>query len=568
MSSSESNRKRGYTDLLTGSMQLLDIPAPALFKYLMKKRLPSVFLPSFLHEATHFWCMSTDLGATLAMLEMRAQRELALEQFDPQRLLHDFGVTKVIHQLLRPLLEGMALFQEFDAAPGDSHVLSTPGYWAGRLFQPIDKDTPQLSDPTKMREWLTNEIIDRISQYRSSERASHRKMGVLMRSISNDPHYYLAGYLTIKRLWIAAIYSTPAFFDRDLFLSFLRDWIFQDWVLIDYIADANLSCGAAAYLVSERIQRRLAQLATTNLSDEVAAYDREVDDGRRDAATMLWSLHLPEGQAREGQTRQAALLDEILAGVKSGKDENWYFADMLTLSHRQEMMRLALEPVEIEVNEHNRVLVRKNASIESTYLAGSAPEGAERGVTKGWVTAYFLPKYMTVMVIALRENQPMISVGPEEVPENELNTLRFAVTKVIATEEVRREFAIAGRSIVAKYKDQDYESTLEGISAHVLQIYTNYALSLVPEDRLEQVEMLLRRKGLYDVLGKNGDLLTALVKISLMPVLDRSDREILWKLMGTESIALDWALKGLLQCGETTGMPLLMEQDDLIWSVV
>src|SRR5881394_3099330 len=96
---------RGFTDLLTGATHLLDLPANALFKYTVKNRLPPVFLPSFLHEATHFWCMSTDLGAALALLEMRAQREVTHRQHQRKRLLHDVGAAAAIHRILRPLLE-------------------------------------------------------------------------------------------------------------------------------------------------------------------------------------------------------------------------------------------------------------------------------------------------------------------------------------------------------------------------------------------------------------------------------------------------------------------------------
>jgi len=126
---------------------------------------------------------------------MRGHHGLALKQLDRQRLLHDYGVVQVAHQLLRPLLEGMALFQEFDARPGASDVFSTPGYWAALLFQPLDQDLPQIQDPKEISRWLTHEIIETLDWYRASNHARQRKVGVLMRSLSNDPHSYLNGYL-------------------------------------------------------------------------------------------------------------------------------------------------------------------------------------------------------------------------------------------------------------------------------------------------------------------------------------------------------------------------------------
>lgn len=580
MSSWEASSWRGYTDFLTGSTKLLDVPSNTLTKYVLKGRLPLLFLPSFLHEATHFWCMASDLGVTLALLEMRSHHEICLEEPDHDSLLHDLGTIKITQQLLVPLLEGMALFQEFDAFPGNSRVLSTPAMWAAHLFQPLEEDPPQLSDPEEWSEWTTNKITQTLFQYRTSETALHRKINVLMRSISNDPHHYLAGYLSVKQIWLTAVRNTPAFLDRDLFLCFLRDWIFQDWKLIDHLADPDRDCLAVKCLASERIQTRLGQLATTNLTEEVAVYERETDSKQPDPAKLLWSLHISEREAQQGQERLKLLLNKIRMGMNGGNHENWYLADMLTLRHRQEIMRLALEQVEIEVNEYDRVLVRKKASIEceggsieefmDTYLAASAPEEAERGVTPGWMTMYFLPEYLAVVALAVRDNQPMVSIPSVGIPNDDLETLQVAVTKVVSTESTRGELTRIGRQLVDELDDPVYDITIDSMPKHVRQIYTFYALNLVPEDKLAEVEAMLSQKGLYHVLDRNGDLLNAFVKLSLAtpsvtPSLHTSYQEFLSKMIVDDGFTLDSVLLQLYQRQEETGMPLLIRENDVNW---
>ena len=564
-------RKRAYTDLLTGSMHLLDIPAKALFKYLVEGRLPRIFLPSFLHEATHFWCMASDLGVALALLEMRAHRALDDGVFDRKQLLHDFGVTNAAQQLLRPLLEGMALFQEFDAAPGNSNVASLPGYWSATLFRPPGENAGPPEDPAKVNEWLNGKIRRTLLGYRTGGAAAHRKTGVLMRSLSNDPHHYLAGYLSVKRIWINAAHRTPAFRDRDLFLTFLQAWIFQDWEMINHVVRPDLSCGAATYLISERLQTRLIELSDTSLDEAAAIFDRESSSPTPDNEALLRGSHISERVALEAQGRMRALISETLEGPHAKERENWTFADTMTLRHRQEMMRLAIEPVQIEVNEHDRVLVRKGPGIENVYVAGPAPPEAERGTTPGWITAYFLPEHMATVVVAVRSNQPMLWVDVAELPEDVLTVLRFAVTKVVATEAVRRQLTALGRDVAAGLQDDDYDETLLSLPSHVRKVYARFALGLVPRERVAEVEALLERKGLYDLLGKDGDLLTALVELSLLPQpidLGDYDGQFLRKSLAASGIDLEAALAGIRERQRQVGMTLISTDGELVWSAV
>jgi hypothetical protein len=572
------NSSRGYTDLLTGSTKLSDIPVSSLTRYVLKGRLPLSFLPSFLHEVTHFWCMASDLGHTLAMLEMRAHHQIVSEERDSDLLSHDLGAMKIARQILHPLLEGMALFQEFDAFPGDSRVFSNVVKWAAVLFRPLEEKEPQSTNSVELLERMLIEHQTRVFKYRTSKEALDRKINVLMRSISNDPHYYLAGYLSVKQIWLtAACNNTPAFRDRDLFLLFLRDWIFQDWKLIGYLLDPDLDSYTLASLVLERIQVRLHQLITTNLTEQVTVYERETDSKQPDAARLLWSLHISEEEAQQGIERYWLLYNEIIVGLDSAKHENLYLLDACTLEHRQEMIRLAMEPVEIEVNEHDRVLIRKKTSTENTsgsmeermdtYLAAPAPEGAERGITPGWMVMYFLPKYLAVVVLAVHENQSMMLLPPSaNIPNDYLEILRGVVTLVVKTEIMRNEFTKFG---VDELNDPIYDLTLEDFP--VREVYTNYALNSVPENKLAEVEAMLSKKGgLYHDVFRNRDLLNAFVKLSLAtlsitPSLDSSHKEFLSGMIADDGFTIDSVLSQTYQRQKETGMALLLRENDVEW---
>jgi hypothetical protein len=265
-------------------------------------------------------------------------------------------------------------------------------------------------------------------------------------------------------------------------------------------------------------------------------------------------------------------------GLDSAKHENWYLADASTLEHRQEMIRLAMEPVEIEVNEHDRVLIRKKTSTEhtsgsmeermDTYLAAPAPEGAERGITPGWMVVYFLPKYLAVVVLAVRENQSMILLPPSaNIPNDYLEILRGVVTLVVRTESMRNEVTKIG---VDELNNPIYDLTLERFP--VREVYTNYALNSVPEDKLAEVEAMLSKKGglYHDVFDRNRDLLNAFVKLSLAttsitPSLDSSHREFLSGMIADDGFTIDSVLSQTYQRQKETGMALLLRENDVEW---
>src|SRR5262249_52242805 len=137
---------------------------------------------------------------------------------------------------------------------------------AGSMFAPLNEETPKDPTPKQALDWVTQKLVSALIRYRMSSEGFHRKVGVLMQSLHDDPHFYFIGYLTVKNIWLNAAPTTEAFMDRDQFLSFLHDWIFQDWVLIDYVLDESLGTEAAAYLISERVQQRLTKLATADLA--------------------------------------------------------------------------------------------------------------------------------------------------------------------------------------------------------------------------------------------------------------------------------------------------------------
>ena len=409
MPDSAKSSNRGHTNPVTGTVQLLDIPHDRLSKYVVQGRLPRPFLSSFLHESTHFWCGASPLGMALAFLNMRAHRSLVLGDIDPDRMFHDVVIAEAAHLILKPLMEGMALFEEFDSFPGDSEVVVPPNVWAAQLFMPFGETPP--ANEEKMAEWFPGRMLSAIIDYRSSDEAHTRKLEILMQSFVDRRHFYLLGYLSVKTLFGIQATRTPRFQDRGFFLHFLRDWICRDWALISTLLD-DLSPTAACTLISERLQERLWVLMNEDLSAEATQFESDIVNGQYGLNTI--SLKIEADEAAEG-IRIYNEYASVIAGKSSSNadpvsaDKGMIEADLLLIAHRQKMLRLAVEKVEIEVLENRRVFVRKIGSAkESIYINAMALPEATQGITQGWLAVYYLPDFRKVATVALREDHAVL----------------------------------------------------------------------------------------------------------------------------------------------------------------
>lgn len=92
-------------------------------------------LPDVLHEAVHHWCLNSRVGIALT---------LARVELTDASLLDNTGARmggcyiKYLTALgaLRPVVEGLACFAEFDAAPGSGNLRVPPLAWLARIACP------------------------------------------------------------------------------------------------------------------------------------------------------------------------------------------------------------------------------------------------------------------------------------------------------------------------------------------------------------------------------------------------------------------------------------------------
>ncbi len=519
------SENRGYANVLSGAMHLLDLPGPVLFKYFLDNRLPLQFLPAFLHETTHFWCMASNLGSALALIEMRTQREFNSVP-SKERIYRGVMLGDVTHAVLAPLLEGFALFVEFDTYPGCSDISCQPVDWAIRLFRPSalsqSEQEQSRTDPRAFLDRFTKDLLD---GYRTGDQALSRKITVLMQPLRKDPELYLSGYLTLKQLWTVARQRTAAFADRDLFIAFLHNWVFEDWVLIGYLLNEQFSIQQIISLFSGRLQERLHAISHHDLSKEAALLNSELSSSSPDSTVLSQAAQLSPQEVLEPKQRLDELLFEMIDLANNESDSSlWAQTDLLTYTHRRSLLRLSHEPIEIEVNEHRRTLVRKTAHqglISDIYLSGPAPDHAELGITPGWLVSYYVPGFNSIVTFALRESYSALTVSPKNIPEDDLKLISVLVTKIQVTENPRRAARAACRQIVLDYWRTASTELRQSVRKHAEDVYCSQSFRTAATGaNLMALEESLSRSGLYDLFHRDGDLMTAVAKLSLISELN------------------------------------------------
>jgi hypothetical protein len=269
---------RSWTDAVTNKVVLRGLDGSAYLKWLSARsvRLEPI-IPQFLHEITHHWCFDSCVGRALALSRMRAGLAvIGMGAGAETRLAADVARYEAAAVLLRPLAEGLALFAELDTRTGGANIVSQPLMALQMCFGFAVQPGPRREDVSLMAllqgSRLKRDFVD------------GRKAALYFRPF-DCADAYLPGYLAVKGLHAALGRRVPEFEDRDLFLCYLRAFVYEDPLL----ARALLSTGEdeleGANQVGQRIQERLSVLeGHPDLREAVRCFDREVARGNRVAA--------------------------------------------------------------------------------------------------------------------------------------------------------------------------------------------------------------------------------------------------------------------------------------------
>lgn len=265
-------------------------------------------LPDVLHEAVHHWCLNSRVG--LAITLARAELvEASLADPTAQRMGRCYLRYLTAVAALRPIVEGLACFAEFDVAPGHGNLRSPPLLWLARLAAPQQFQRAVGAPSTQGMDEL---IRSTLKEMRLLEATGRRKDTLLVQPL--DPRRrggYLTGYLLVKGLQARTAGLTDLALDSELWLSFLFAYVFGDVGLAARTltpatgeGDVRALCGAGDHLL-DRLRRlsdpAFAARSLTSYNDAFGAnpaHDADEALGVTSTGLRTWdALHRPHLEA-------------------------------------------------------------------------------------------------------------------------------------------------------------------------------------------------------------------------------------------------------------------------------
>jgi hypothetical protein len=333
------------------------------------KRFPPTAIPKFLHEMTHHWCFNSPVGLALQLLTFHAvHREYdGLTDRSPDYLFSrvaamDLFKVNFWQALMLPFAEGLALFAEHDATPGDSPTISVPldamsimsmGYFSGdsRI------DTGQRFD----------NLNDVLTHVRMTELHFRRKANLLLEPFLPQESPYLCGYLAVKALHFEACRRNSRFFDSDFFLLFMKSYIFDDWRAVQLLLDSTPSPKEAAENISNHCHAIFSHIEEAFDEDVIDSFVKRTLNENNERCHFTYCLGAAEfclfsdpvlsiSESERGHVALASILDDVM--MTSG-DRKRQFISALQFSNLlvRPLLTLGRATFRADLNDSGRLIV-------------------------------------------------------------------------------------------------------------------------------------------------------------------------------------------------------------------
>lgn len=576
----------GQMDPDTNRLFVCDNPVREYVQWARHGRLPRVLLPTVLHEVTHHWCLSGCVGRALAQLSLEAQEDLAASPLFPlyadDIVLAQWDAVEFARGLLEPLLEGMAMFAQFDVYPGPSPVLSGALAMLVRLFPPEKDET--ATD-------LIDALRHRLIEYRLSDQALRCKSGMLVQAMSSRDGGYLLGYLSVKTLWMQARKASPRLADADLFLMYLRNLVFDDAGFVDKLLNAGTQVPQGTQVYDDlagHLTERLRLLSAPDLDERAREMeatlekyssleghghciyldDQRVDDVNwrlyqrlRAMAPGLKEMKGPDlkGKTRE-EKRQAIhkfgkALDRAATGIDQvdPKDLQRLLRIWAHLLHRA-IVCLRVDQVECEMGADGRWTVHADGGpvFSATALAGSNRDGR----VPASLALYYLPDDYEIALLCVDDQGALFALFGDHVPAMQRDMLTPAI-RVVIGERDRRE--ILGSYLRMHAGMRDEPLLRPGAVARLTdRLYFNHVMRFAADASFDTCLKTLRTNGLWRILDEEASNVNAMAALGLIQSW-ASDEACIRTMLSHWEIDFDQVTALLARAQAAHGLPLIHE---------
>jgi hypothetical protein len=525
---------RSFTDPLSNTTAISPVIVRRDMGAVLQGRLPDVALSSFIHEFTHHWCMASLFGDTLALIQLRATRmvlshiirdeiaplddaveDLRWNAFD-QMIRFDTALA-----VMRPILEGLALFAEFDAAPGDTDLILPTSSWIFRAFclDPNDKGVPTQSfnDAVRLKLLLA----------RTSRANLERKESVLAEPISAIRDGYLASYLFMKDLWSEAGSADPRYHDRDFFVEAIKRWFLDDLALISHLLDDDTRDLSAANAITDYFTSRLSELISggfPSLADRIIeglAHAPDMPGGSVDYEVGIVRF---ESEAEMSHDRSMAVslggrrLRTTMRELLSAHEDDPVAYLLATFMAQRTILHLSSLDVDVTISETGRFVCRLEGELIAAgptqhFGVDNIPVGQQRGV----VALHMVP-YAGVTTLSITVDSTPIAI--RSLSSETAITEEMAKYVLDADLAVRTSRTLSG--VVEGFILEDsfiatvLEVVREGVSEMQRGLFVERVFTRVPEDLRDDARTQFDFAGLGGALGGDREILRLLTWLSML----------------------------------------------------
>ncbi|HYS70001.1 MAG TPA: hypothetical protein VEM14_07140, partial [Gemmatimonadaceae bacterium] len=486
------------------------------------------------------WCFHSPVGSALALLRMRA----ACRAYRRRSAFDDYVRCMTASTILEPLAEGLALFAEFDTYPGNSRWMSQTLTATLIFFAPaVETD----DKPLLLLEGLLQAL-------RRDPLLLERKAGIYAPPADVfDP--YLVGYLSVRSLWCQMAAACSELNDRDLFLSYLRSYLYDDRgmvlrILGSYPSEVH-ACGAIVnYLLS-----RIGELVSfEGLGERVELWIRSAENGHVDAASI-------GAKAADEQRAERIMELALVADVDDDKSETLATWMLMTLQERQVCV-VASTAVDLKpqpTTDRLDVVVPGVSEPVSNVAADSI------GDSRGGELVVVASSNGHAIVVLLRVDQNVTLLSSfGEFSESELVLAKRHVANRPVSASLHEEFrANLERSPVVTTV---WAFVAKRVAPAMKELFGPLATLNAKECDWPQAFSELQGEGVFGLLEHDGELTRALAAIGLVNTF--STDVALVRMMGKVLGVDDTALERAMNLAPRHGLPLVAKKGESVIALV
>jgi hypothetical protein len=378
-----------------------------------------------------------------------------------------------------------------------------------------------------------------------------RKAGVYARPSSEfDP--YLVGYLSVRSLWCQMAAACPALNDRDLFLSHLRSFLYDDPGMVIRTLESRPTEQHASQAIVDHLLSRLRKLVSfKGLSERVEQWISSVENGSLDVASIGAT---EKDQRLASRMQDAALMKDIGAGEAAT-------AWMLSTLEERQICVVGSTPVQLKAQlmTDRRDILVQGVPEPLFSIGGNVLSSASAGELT--VVASSDARSLVVLLSAEQNVAVVSSFGEFNDAALEI-AKRHVANRPIDTLVYEKLCTSLERSTAATV----WEFVAERLKPAMKELYGPIVTLAAKESDWRNAFEELEREGIFGMLGHDGELARALAMIGLVNTF--STNISLVRMMGEVLDVDEAALERAINLSPICGLPLVIRKSESVIALV